>query len=50
MRWHNGVHARTNDGDGTMELTLERAMALDMELCALLAETLDTRMLGPPKM
>jgi len=25
-------------------------MALEMELCALLLETLDTRVLGPPKM
>jgi hypothetical protein len=33
-----------------MELTLKRVMALEMELCALLLETLDTRMLGPPKM
>jgi len=33
-----------------MELTLIRVMALEMELCALLLETLDTRVLGPPKM
>jgi hypothetical protein len=33
-----------------MELTVKRVMALEMELCALLLETLDTRMLGPPKM
>jgi hypothetical protein len=31
-----------------MELTLIQVMAL--EICALLLETLDTRMLGPPKM
>jgi hypothetical protein len=33
-----------------MELTLERAMMLKMELCALLLETLDIKVLGPPKM
>ncbi len=33
-----------------MELTLEQAMALEMESCTLFLETLDTRMLGPPKM
>jgi hypothetical protein len=33
-----------------MELTLEQMMALEMELCTLLLETLDTKMLGPPKM
>jgi hypothetical protein len=33
-----------------MELTLERVMVLEMELCMLFMETLDTRMLGPPKM
>jgi hypothetical protein len=32
-----------------MELTLEWTMALDMELCALLLETLDAWMLGKPK-
>ncbi len=30
--------------------TLEQAMVLEMELCVLLQETLDIRMLGPPKM
>jgi hypothetical protein len=33
-----------------MELTLKRVMALEMDLCGLLLETLDTRVLGPPKM
>jgi len=33
-----------------MELTLIPVMALEMELCALLLETMDTRVLGPPKM
>jgi hypothetical protein len=33
-----------------MEVTLIRVMALEMELCVLLLETLDTRVLGPPKM
>jgi len=33
-----------------MELTPEQAMVLEMELCVLLRETLDIRMLGPPKM
>jgi len=33
-----------------MEPTLESLMALEMELCALLLETLDTKVLGPPKM
>jgi len=33
-----------------MELTLEQLMALEMELCALLLQTLDTRVLGTPKM
>jgi hypothetical protein len=32
-----------------MELILEQAMVLEMELCVLLLETLDIRMLGPPK-
>jgi hypothetical protein len=49
---HNGAHARTSNGDGTMELTLEQVMvmALEMELCALLLETIDTKLLGSPKM
>jgi hypothetical protein len=29
---------------------MEQAMVLEMELCVLLLETLDIRMLGPPKM
>jgi hypothetical protein len=33
-----------------MELTLEQVLVLEMELCVLLLETLDTRVLGPPKM
>ncbi len=33
-----------------MKLTLERIMTLEMELCALLLDTLDARVLGPPKM
>jgi hypothetical protein len=33
-----------------MKLTLEQAMALEMELWALFLETLDIRVLGPPKM
>jgi hypothetical protein len=33
-----------------MELTLEQVMALEMELCVLLLKTLDTIVLGPPKM
>jgi hypothetical protein len=33
-----------------MELTLEWVIALEMELCVLLLETLDTRVLGQPKM
>jgi len=31
-----------------MELTLIPVMALEMELCALLLETMDSRVLGPP--
>jgi hypothetical protein len=49
-RWHNGAHPRTSDGDGTMELALKRMMALEMELCALLLETIYTKLLSPPKM
>jgi hypothetical protein len=33
-----------------MELTLEQVMALEMELCVSRLETLDIRVLGPPKM
>ncbi len=33
-----------------MEFTLEQMMALEMELCTLLLETLDINLLGPPKM
>jgi hypothetical protein len=33
-----------------MELTLKQMMALEMELCALLLETIYIRLLGPPKM
>jgi hypothetical protein len=33
-----------------MELTLERATALEMKLCMLFLETFDTRVLGPLKM
>jgi hypothetical protein len=32
-----------------MELTLQQVMVLEMELCVLLLETLDTRVLGPTK-
>ncbi len=45
----NGAHVGTSDGDGTIELTLDGMMALEMELCTLLLETLDARMLGPQK-
>jgi hypothetical protein len=37
MTWHNGAHTRTSD-------------SMESELCVLLLETLDTRVLGPPKM
>jgi hypothetical protein len=33
-----------------MEFTLEQTMAIKMELCALLLETFEIRVLGPPKM
>jgi hypothetical protein len=33
-----------------MEVTLEWVMALEMELCTILLETLDIIVLGPPKM
>jgi hypothetical protein len=46
-RAHN-VPRDIGNGDGTMELAM--AMALEMELCALFLETLDIKMLGPPKM
>jgi len=44
------IPGNIGNGDGTMKLTLESAMALEMELCALLLEILDSRVLGPPKM
>jgi hypothetical protein len=36
MSWHNGAH-------------IKMMMALEMELCGLLLERLDTRVLGPLK-
>jgi hypothetical protein len=33
-----------------MKFTLEQAMVLEMELWVLFLETLDIKMLGPPKM
>jgi hypothetical protein len=33
-----------------MELTLKSVMALEMEFCAVVLETVDTRVLGPTKM
>jgi hypothetical protein len=33
-----------------MELTLEQTMAIKMQLCALLLETFEARMLSPPRM
>jgi len=47
VRWSS---IRTSYDDDTIKLTLERVMALEMELCVLLLEKLDTRALGPPKM
>jgi hypothetical protein len=44
-QWWNRAHITTSDS--TMELTLEQVMVLEMELCVLLLETLDTRVLGP---
>ncbi len=46
-QWWNRAHITTSDG--TMELTLEQVMVSEMELCVLLLETLDTRVLGKQK-